>query len=126
MPTATTVRPSRNEALELAAVEHDWISDLNDGWIGCSGSQRLEYARSFVELCHHIETAGYGPSFAVGPPEKIGLRLCSMWVTILPKKIGYGTHYAIVQLEGARETSESDCMLMEFHESGRHAPDRRR
>jgi transcriptional regulator with XRE-family HTH domain len=38
------------EAMETTASMSDYITDLNDIWSDCSMSQRLEFARSFVDL----------------------------------------------------------------------------
>ena len=100
-------------ALETAAAMTDWITDLNDVWDDCPMTQRLDYARSFVELCQEIERYGfvcYMGSHRQQMREKdrpvlvftVGL------MTLLPKDGVKGTRYALVQLEGRWETLESE------------------
>jgi hypothetical protein len=46
------------ELLEITASMTDWIKDLDDIWNDCEMSERLQYARSFAELCSQLEALG--------------------------------------------------------------------
>jgi len=100
-------------ALQIAAAMGDWIGDLDDVWDECPMSQRLEYARSFIELCQQIEEHGYLCHMGMhkqrlcetGRPDlvfEVGL------MSIQKKEGGEGTRYALVHLEGRWETLEED------------------
>jgi transcriptional regulator with XRE-family HTH domain len=104
-----------DEALEIAASLVDWIKDLNDVWGDCSMSQRLEYARSFVEKCAQLERLGLlchmGQHRQVlrerGRPDMVfivGL------MSIQARAEVDGRRYGLVQLEGGWEAVESDRM----------------
>lgn len=108
-----------DEAHESAAAMVDFISDLNDIWIDCPQSQRLEYARSFVDLCKSIGAHGFvcymgnhGQKLLEKgkPPLVFDVGLMS-----IQKLEGEaGARYAIVQLEGAWEKLERDRGLFSF------------
>lgn len=100
-------------ALETAAAMSDWITDLNDVWDDCAMSQRLEYARSFVELCEDMDRHGFVCHMGTHKQQlrqkdrpilisTVGL------MTLLPKDGSEGSRYALVQLEGGWESQESD------------------
>ena len=103
---------THDEALELVATIQDWIADLNDVWVECSGSQRLEYARNFAGLCRQLEEVGYlchvgRHAQQARQKDRPTLVFDVGLLVILPKETGEGVHYAIVQLDGAWETLES-------------------
>jgi transcriptional regulator with XRE-family HTH domain len=100
-------------ALETAAAMADWLRDMNDIWEDCYMSQRLEYARSFVQLCREIRGRGYICYLGHnrerlrqrGKPDLIftvGL------MSILPKAQSEGDRFAVIHLEGAWETLDED------------------
>jgi transcriptional regulator with XRE-family HTH domain len=102
-----------DEALEVAASLADWTKDLNDIWDDCSISQRVEYARGFVEQCAQLEALGLvchmGHHRQVlrekGRPDlvfTVGL------MSTQPKEGAQGRRYALVQLEGKWETVDED------------------
>jgi transcriptional regulator with XRE-family HTH domain len=104
---------THDEALEIAAAMGDWIRDLNDVWEECCMSQRLEYARSFIDLCKRIEEHGYVCHIGShrqrlqekGQPDlvfTVGV------MSIQPKEGADGTRFALVQLEGRWESLEED------------------
>ena len=100
-------------ALDTAAAMSDWITDLDDIWVECSMSQRLEYAREFVKLCQQIEDMGY-VCYMGSHRQQLRQRDRSrmIWtvglMTILPKDGQEGRRYAMVQLDGAWENMEED------------------
>jgi transcriptional regulator with XRE-family HTH domain len=104
---------TNDQALELAAALSDQLTDLNDIWDDCYMSQRLEYARSIVDLCRQIEAAGYicymghhrqQRRYKNQPPLVFDVNM----VSILPKEGPEGTRYGIIELEGGWETLEED------------------
>lgn len=104
---------TEDAALETAASMTDWITDLNDVWDDCSMSQRLEYARSFVELCREIETHGFvchmgNHKQQLREKDRPTLVFSVGLMTLLPKDGAEGSRYALVQLEGRWESMESD------------------
>jgi len=104
---------TEDAALEAAASMADWITDLNDVWDDCSMSQRLEYARSFVELCREIERHGFvchmgNHKQQLREKDRPTLVFSVGLMTLLPKDGAEGSRYALVQLEGRWESMESD------------------
>jgi transcriptional regulator with XRE-family HTH domain len=108
-----TSQVENEEALEISATMSDWIRDLMDVWDECYMSQRLEYARSFIDLNDQLGHHGYicylGHHRQLlrdkGKPDLIfdvGL------MSIQPKEGETGVRYALVQLEGRWETIEED------------------
>jgi transcriptional regulator with XRE-family HTH domain len=100
-----------DEALETAAAMADWLGDLDDIWTECSMSERLQYARSFAELCQQIDALGYvcymghhrqrlrekGKSDLIF---EVGL------MSIQAKEGAEDERYALVRLDGAWENLE--------------------
>lgn len=100
-------------ALETAAAMTDWITDLNDVWDDCSMSQRLEYARSFVELCEDMDKHGFICHMGthkqqLRQKDRPTLVFTVGLMTLLPKDGSEGSRFALVQLEGGWESLESD------------------
>lgn len=101
------------EALEIAAAMGDSLNDLDGIWGLCAMTERLNYARSFAELCQQIEAHGYVCHMGQhrqrlrekGKPDLVFL---VGLMSIRPKKEADGERYALVQLEGAWETPEED------------------
>ena len=99
--------------LEIAATMGDWIRDLNDVWDECYMSQRLEYARSFVELCQSIQERGYLCHMGhhrqrlrtKGKPDLV-LEVGLMSIQQIDGE--EGERFALVQLDGAWETMDED------------------
>lgn len=104
-------------ALDTAAAMSDWITDLDDIWVECSMSQRLEYAREFVKLCQQIEEMGY-VCYMGSHRQQLRQKDRShmIWtvglMTILPQDGPEGTRYAMVQLDGAWENVEEDRVAL--------------
>ena len=101
------------EALDVVAAMADWIRDLNDTWAECNAVDRLEYARSFADLCEQLEVHGYlchmghhqQRRSTSGKPELV----FDVGVMSVQTKAGStGTRYALVELEGDWETLEKD------------------
>ena len=99
--------------METAASMVDWIKDLNDVWDDCSMSDRLQYARNFIDLCKELEEHGYlchmGSHKQLlreqGRPDLVfvvGL-MC-----LQAKKDANERRYALVHLEGRWETMPAD------------------
>jgi transcriptional regulator with XRE-family HTH domain len=104
---------THEEALEIAAAMSDWIRDLGDVWDECYMSQRLEYARSFVNLCKRIEEHGYVCHMGshrqrLQEKGQSDLVFTVGLMSIQPKEGADGTRYALVQLEGRWESLEKD------------------
>lgn len=100
-------------ALDVAAAMADWVRDCGDIWGDCYVSQRVEYAREFVQFCQQIEELGYFcymGSYRQQLRQKDRSRLIFTvgLMTVLPKEGVDGTRYAIIQLEGAWESMEED------------------
>lgn len=102
-----------DDALETAAAMADWITDLNDIWDECARSERLQYARSYVELCRQIEEHGYVCFMGCHKQQlrekdrpvlvfDVGL------MTLLPKEQAASTRFALIHLEGRWESMEAD------------------
>jgi len=100
-------------ALDIAAAMADWIRDMGDVWEECYMSQRVEYAREFVNLCRQIEELGYTCYMGSHRQQlrqedhprmifRVGL------MTISPTDVTDGARYAMIQLEGAWESVEED------------------
>jgi hypothetical protein len=103
----------KDEALVIAASMVDWIRDLGDVWEDCSMSQRLEYARSFAQLCHSIEAHGYTCYMGHYGQQLLGrgqppLVLDCGLMSIQKSEGAAGERYALVQLDGAWESLERD------------------
>lgn len=102
-----------NEALETAAAMADWVKDLNDVWVDCPMSQRLEYARIFADLCQQIEQHGYLCYIGhhrqrLREKDRPDLVFVVGLMSIQTKKDAEGERFALVQLDGAWETLEAD------------------
>jgi transcriptional regulator with XRE-family HTH domain len=100
-------------ALDTVAAMSDWITDLNDVWDDCPMSQRLEFARSFVELCDEIGRYGFvcymgSHRQQLRQKERAPLLFTVGLMTLLPKEGVEGVRYALVELEGQWENLESD------------------
>lgn len=99
--------------MEVAASMADWITDLNDSRDDCSMSQRLECARNFVELCEQLD--GFGLLCHMGHHRQVlrekgrpDLVFVVGLLSIQPKEGAEGRRYALVHLEGKRETVDVD------------------
>jgi transcriptional regulator with XRE-family HTH domain len=108
-----TSQIQNDQAIEVAAALVDWMTEINDVWEDCGMSQRLEYARSFVEQAAQLESFGFlchmGHHRQVlrekGRPDllfMVGL------LSILPKQGAEERRYGLVQLEGKWETAAED------------------
>ncbi|MDP1751865.1 MAG: helix-turn-helix transcriptional regulator [Reyranella sp.] len=105
------------DALDVVAAMTDWVRDLNDVWVDCDSVRRLEYARSFADLCTQLEEHGYLCHMGshrqrlhhAGKPDlvfDVGL------MSIQAASGAAGTRYALVELEGDWETLEKDRMAL--------------
>ncbi|MEQ8295920.1 MAG: helix-turn-helix transcriptional regulator [Nitratireductor sp.] len=111
-----TSNVTEDEALDTAAAMTDYITDLNDVWDDCPRSQQLEYARSFVDLCHQLETQGYVCHMGhhrqqLRQKDRPILVFTVGVMTLLPKAEAEGARYALIQLEGGWESLEADRVL---------------
>jgi transcriptional regulator with XRE-family HTH domain len=101
-----------DQALDIAASLSDSLQDLNDIWRDCYMSQRLSYARGFADQCQEMERFGYLCHMGShkqrlrekGKPDLI----FDVNVMVILPKVQDGTRYAMIELEGAWETLESD------------------
>jgi transcriptional regulator with XRE-family HTH domain len=102
-----------DEAHEIAATMQDWIADLNDVWVECPHSQRVEYARSFVDLCKTLKPQGY-VCYIGNHGQKLSSKdkpplVVDVGVMSIQKADGEaGTRYALIHLEGGWEKLEKD------------------
>ena len=108
-----TSQVQQDEALDVAASMVDWIKDLNDVWDDCSMSQRVGYARSFVELCAEIEALGYlcymgHHQQVLREKGKSDLVFVVGLMSIQTKEAAEGRRYGLVELDGKWETIEDD------------------
>lgn len=106
------------QALELAAAMGDWIRDLGDVWAETYMSQRLEYARSFAQLCEEIEQHGYLCYMGrhrqqLRQKDRSRLIFTVLVMTILPSGDPADERYALVQLEGGWESMEEDRLPLD-------------
>jgi len=100
-------------ALEIAAQMSDWIKDLNDVWDDVYMTDRVNYARSFAEMCQQIGQCGYVCYMGEhkqrlrekGKPDLI---FAVNVMKILPKQQA-GPRFAIIQLEEPWEAMDDDC-----------------
>jgi transcriptional regulator with XRE-family HTH domain len=103
----------KDEALEIAASMMDWIGDLDGVWDDCSMSQRLNYARSFAELCQSIEAHSY-TCYMGHHGEKLLERgktplVFDVGLLSIQKSEGAaGERFALVHLHGGWESLERD------------------
>lgn len=102
-----------NEALEAAAAVADFIKDLNDVWDECGMSHRIEYAKSFMELCRQLEPLGlvcYMGHYrqVLREQGRADLLFTVGLMSIQPEEGAEGRRYALVQLEGKWETLDED------------------
>jgi hypothetical protein len=86
---------------------------MNDVWDECYMSQRLDYARSFAELCQDLEGRGYLCHLGhhrqrLREKGKSDLVLTVGLMSIQPKSDADGERFALVQLEGGWETMEEE------------------
>jgi transcriptional regulator with XRE-family HTH domain len=102
-----------NESLEIAASLVDWVKDLNDVWDDCGMSQRVEYARSFVDQCAQLEE--FGLLCHMGHHRQVlrekgrsDLTFVVGLLSIQPKEGAEGRQYALIHLEGKWETVDED------------------
>lgn len=100
-------------ALDTAAALADWIQDCDNIWGECYMTQRVEYAREFIQLCMQIKELGYFcyiGSHRQQLRQKDGSRLIFKVgvMTILRREGADATRYAMIQLEGAWESMEED------------------
>jgi hypothetical protein len=99
------------KALDLAAAMADWIRDCGDIWDECYMSQRVQYAREFVQRCKQIEGLGYvcfmgSHRQQLRQKDRARLVFTVGLMTVLPKE--QATRFAMIQLEGAWESMEED------------------
>jgi hypothetical protein len=121
-----TSQIQHDEALEVAASLVDWVTDLNDVWDDCSMSQRLEYARNFVEQCVRLEALGYLCHLGhhrqvLREKGRADLVFVVGLLSILPKESGKGRRYGLVELEGRWETVPEDRPPVKLQRD-RHEP----
>ena len=102
-----------DEPLEIAASLVDWVKDLNDIWDDCSMSQRLEYARSFVDQCAQLEQ--FGLLCHMGHHRQVlrekGQSDLTFVVGLLSIQLNEGAEgrrYALIHLQGKWETVDED------------------
>ena len=108
-----TSQVQEDGAMETAASMVDWIKDLNDAWDDCSMSDRLHYARNFVDLCKELE--GHGYLCHMGTHKQLlreqgrsDLVFVVGLMSLQPKGEVDGRRYALVHLEGRWETAMED------------------
>lgn len=111
-----TSNVTADETLDTAAAMTDYITDLNDVWDDCPRSQQLEYARSFVDLCHQLEEHGYVCYMGhhrqqLRQKDRPILVFTVGVMTLLPKGEAEGARCALIQLEGGWESLEADRVL---------------
>jgi transcriptional regulator with XRE-family HTH domain len=106
-----------DEALEIAASLVDWVKDLNDVWDDCSMSQRLRYARDFVDLCAQLEQ--FGLVCHMGQHRQVlrekgrsDLTFVVGLLSIQPREGVEGRRYALIHLDGKWETVDEDRMSL--------------
>lgn len=102
-----------DEVLEIVASMVDWVKDLNDVWDDCSMSQRLEYARSFIELCSQLEPLGLLCHMGhhrqmMREKGRADLVFVVGLMSIQAKEGAEGRRYALIRLEGKWETVDED------------------
>jgi transcriptional regulator with XRE-family HTH domain len=102
-----------DEPLEIAASLVDWVKDLNDIWDDCCMSQRLEYARSFVDQCAQLEQ--FGLLCHMGHHRQVlrekGQSDLTFVVGLLSIQLNEGAEgrrYALIHLQGKWETVDED------------------
>lgn len=100
-------------ALDTVAIMSDWFEDMDCIWRECSNTQKLEYARSFIELCQTLDTQGYTCYMGhdreqLRQKDRSPLIFDVGLMSVLPKDGVEGIRYAMVQLEGNWESLESD------------------
>lgn len=97
-------------AMDLAASIADWIQDLNDVWEVVYQSEKLEYARSFSQLCEEIEGYGYVCHMGNYRQRMSGTIFDVGLIAILRKDDTRDQRAALVTLEGGWEVLEEDRM----------------
>jgi transcriptional regulator with XRE-family HTH domain len=103
-----------DDPLEIAASLVDWVKDLNDVWDDCNMSQRLEYARNFVDQCAQLEQ--FGLICHMGHHRQVlrekgrsDLTFVVGLLSIQPKEGVEGRRYALIHLEGKWETVDASA-----------------
>ncbi|ALG60978.1 MULTISPECIES: helix-turn-helix domain-containing protein [Citromicrobium] len=108
---------SEDAALSIAAEMTDWIRDLGDIWDECYMSQRVEYAREFVNLCQQIEGAGYicymGRHRQQMRYREGSRTILTVGLMIILPKNSDATRYTIIPLEGVWESVEEERANLE-------------
>ena len=98
------------DALTIAGALGDWIEDLINIWGECHLSQRIEFAREFVDLCGPLEHHGFGcfmGSYRQRLPRPGSPLLFRVGVmTVLPIKASTEARIGLVELEGDWERVE--------------------
>jgi transcriptional regulator with XRE-family HTH domain len=107
----STVETSK--AQDVAAAMADWLDDLDGIWGLSSMSQRLDYARSFAELCVQLEGLGYLCHMGqhrqrLREKGKPDLVFTMGLMSVQPKETADGEKYALVRLGGNWEVLEED------------------